>query len=142
MEYVLCFVTCQQQVLLIEKLTPAWQKGFLNLPGGKIEPRELPPEAAVRELFEETNLISGDTTELGIIEGNDWLVHVIGCDIGGQLSHSYSKTCEPIQWVPIQKAVRRTDLIPNLRLIIPLAAYGVNGWVLREENGNYRISII
>ena len=35
-------------VLLIEKQDPAWQKGFLNAVGGKIEPGEQPLEAMTR----------------------------------------------------------------------------------------------
>jgi len=39
---------------LIRKQRPAWQQGLLNGIGGRIEPREQPCEAMVREFKEET----------------------------------------------------------------------------------------
>ncbi len=46
----------KNRVLLILKNKPAWQKGKVNLVGGKIEPGEEPEQAAQRELKEETGL--------------------------------------------------------------------------------------
>lgn len=135
-EYVLCYVAHGNTVLLIEKLKPAWQKGLLNLPGGKIEPGETPSQAANRELLEETNLVSHYTIELGVIEGDDCRVYVMGCCVADTY-RCRSMTSEPVRWVPIHYAVVLPNLIPNLRIIIPLAAYTVRGWVLREEGTNY-----
>jgi 8-oxo-dGTP pyrophosphatase MutT (NUDIX family) len=135
-EYVLCFVKHEQEVLLIVKAKPDWQRGLMNLPGGKIEPGETPIQAANRELLEETNLVSHYTTELGVIEGEGWRVHVVGCCVA-DVHRWRSMTDEPIRWVPIHHAVALPDIIPNLRIIIPLAAYTVRGWVMREEGCNY-----
>lgn len=41
------------QVVLIRKNRPKWQAGFLNAPGGKIEPDESPRHAMSREFAEE-----------------------------------------------------------------------------------------
>jgi 8-oxo-dGTP diphosphatase len=46
------------EVLLIEKQKPDWQKDLLNGVGGKIELGELPTAAMVREFKEETNIDS------------------------------------------------------------------------------------
>lgn len=135
-EYVLCFVMHEQDVLLIVKAKPDWQRGLMNLPGGKIEPGETPHQAADRELLEETNLVSHYTTELGVIAGDDWRVHVMGCCVA-DVHRWRSMTAEVIRWVPIRHAVVLPDIIPNLRIIIPLAAYTVRGWVMREEGFNY-----
>lgn len=43
-------------VLIVHKDKPAWQKGWINLVGGKIEQSETPEEAAYRELMEESGL--------------------------------------------------------------------------------------
>lgn len=43
-------------VLLVEKMTPAWQRGLLNGIGGKIEAGEAPIEAMIREFAEETGV--------------------------------------------------------------------------------------
>jgi len=48
------------KVLFVRKEAPEW-----SLPGGKIEPREQPLEAARRELREETTLPLGDEQFLG-----------------------------------------------------------------------------
>jgi len=47
----------QNRFLLIERKYPPFQ-GFLSFPGGKVERGEAPPQAAARELYEETALIA------------------------------------------------------------------------------------
>lgn len=48
----------QDNVLLIEKQRPEWQKGRLNGVGGKIEPGEADSSAMIREFAEETGLMT------------------------------------------------------------------------------------
>jgi len=57
-EYVLGFLFNEpaDAVLLMKKLRPEWQAGFLNGIGGKVEPGEPPAGAMVRECEEETGL--------------------------------------------------------------------------------------
>lgn len=50
------FSADRQSVLLVRKLRPNWQKGYLNGIGGKIEHGETHSEAMDRECFEETGL--------------------------------------------------------------------------------------
>lgn len=130
-EYALCFIQHEGSVLLIEKIKPDWQKGRLNLPGGSIEEGETPHEAAIRELFEEAGILTFYAYSLGVIEGPDWRVHVIGC-----VSHHpecwEQKTNEPVFWLPIQDALKHPKLIENLRTIIPIASLGVCGWTIYE----------
>lgn len=131
-EYALCFIQHEGSVLLIEKAKPEWQKGLLNLPGGSIEEGETPEMAAARELFEEADILSFHVFPIGVIEGNDWRVHVIG-----HVSHHpemwQQKTNEPVFWLPTRDAVRHPKLISNLRTIIPLASLGVRGWTLTDD---------
>jgi 8-oxo-dGTP diphosphatase len=56
MQYVLGFMFSEDRskVALIRKDRPAWQRGKLNAPGGKIEPGEAPLDTMVREFCEET----------------------------------------------------------------------------------------
>ncbi len=52
---VICYIVKKGKVLLIHKKT-GLGKGKVNAPGGRIEPGEMPLEAAVRETQEETGL--------------------------------------------------------------------------------------
>lgn len=45
------------KVVLIRKKYPAWQAGFLNGVGGKVELGETAHEAMIREFYEETGLL-------------------------------------------------------------------------------------
>jgi len=131
-EYALCFVEHEGSVLLIEKLKPAWQLGWINLPGGSIEAGETPEHAAARELHEEANILSFHVAPIGVIQGQNWRVHVIG-----HVSHHpetwEQKTVEPVFWLPTREALAHPKLISNLRTIIPLASMGVRGWTLIDD---------
>lgn len=58
-EYVLGFMFTEdgKGVVLIQKKKPAWQHGRWNGIGGKIEERETPEKAIVREFEEETGVV-------------------------------------------------------------------------------------
>lgn len=60
--YVLGFMidTAKNEILLIKKNRPAFQAGKLNGIGGKIEGDERPIEAIIREVEEETGLLSSE----------------------------------------------------------------------------------
>ena len=51
-------------------------KNIWVLPGGLIEPAELPADAALRELWEETGLIAELTSILGVYGGPDLMPDV------------------------------------------------------------------
>ena len=54
---VACFIESQQQLLLLKTDNAhKFQNKVWGAPGGKLEPGELPIQAAVREIFEETGL--------------------------------------------------------------------------------------
>jgi 8-oxo-dGTP pyrophosphatase MutT (NUDIX family) len=49
--------------------------GVWLLPGGAIEPAEVPADAAVREMFEETGLLVRPTDLVGVFGGPEFVVH-------------------------------------------------------------------
>jgi 8-oxo-dGTP pyrophosphatase MutT (NUDIX family) len=131
-KYVCCYVEDHAgRVLLIEKLKPAWQAGRFNLPGGSVEGDETAEEAATRELFEEANLQAIEAQTIGRISGDGWDVYVVRC-VTPHPSRIHQKTAERVFWLDKPAALREARLIPNLRLVIPLAATGAYGWVVNE----------
>ena len=108
-------------VLLIEKMSPAWQRGLLNGIGGKIEAGESPIEAMIREFAEETGV---KTT------AEEWteFVHYIRQDV--YEVHFYSTFTDKIHSaVTLEKEVIakfKSDRLPknvifNLNWLIPLS---------------------
>jgi len=132
-EYVCCFIEHEGSVLLIEKIKPEWQRGLLNLPGGSIEEGETPEMAAARELYEEAGILSFHVFPIGVIQGQKFRVHVIG-HVSQHPEMWNQKTNEPVFWLPTRDAVDHPKLIPNLRIIIPLASKGVHGWTLTDPD--------
>lgn len=57
------------QLLLIEKTKPLWQRGKLNAIGGKIELGEKPLTAMIREFKEETGIHHTDWVNFCVLEG-------------------------------------------------------------------------
>jgi ADP-ribose diphosphatase len=53
------------EVVLVRQTRPGASERTLELPSGKIEPEETPPEAAARELAEECGLAASSYRELG-----------------------------------------------------------------------------
>jgi ADP-ribose pyrophosphatase YjhB (NUDIX family) len=49
--------------------------GVWLLPGGAIEPTEVPADAAVREMFEETGLLVRLTRLVGVFGGPEFVIH-------------------------------------------------------------------
>lgn len=134
MEYVI--IDCKRNwmdfkpdsVLIVEKHRPEWQKGRLNLPGGKVEAKESPEMAAVRELREETGITEyNDVKVIGKIVDGDAIIHCVQVELKTllpKISPAAGETEQPIWtlWSTVRDDPR---LIPNLRVIIPLMRAGV-----------------
>lgn len=129
-EYVCGFVLDQTSdwVLLIRKNRPAWQAGMLNGVGGKIEPDDPSPEAAMsREFSEEAGLYIAPSSwfRFCCLHGADgvvgtWKVHffcvrldLVGVDQIRQMED------EELAWYP--RDALPGNVIDNLRWLIPMA---------------------
>lgn len=122
--YVCTYVRNGEMALFIRKAKPDWQKGKLNLVGGHVEEGESFPQAAVRELKEETDLeawgLKPEGTIRGTSKGEEFIVQVYSCNATGP---GKQMTVEPIEWHRPESFALRTDIIPNLRVIVPLLAF-------------------
>ncbi len=121
--YVLGFIfdNTVERVLLIEKQRPAWQVGKLNGIGGKIETREKPVAAMVREAFEECHLFSkaSDWIPVATVRHPEWHIEVF-TTVHTQNPHMLqTKTDEFVRWIPIQQLP--PTIVPNLSWLIPLS---------------------
>lgn len=131
------------KVLFVLKDRPAWQRGKLNLVGGKIEEGESPEQAAFRELLEETGYGAETVQQQGILQGHDTKIHCFRAYGFGAYSDQPPKgrpgETECPQWLHWNDAKNDPRLIPNLRVIVPLFHCRVRDWrvddAVRSEGG-------
>ena len=104
-------------VLLIRKRRPAWQAGKLNGVGGKIEPSDASPLAAMtREFREEAALEITDWQEILTLTAPEWHTHFYRAF--GDVRAARALTDEQLE-VHLTRNLP-VDTIPNLRWMIPL----------------------
>lgn len=138
MEYVIIDVRrawdASDDILVVEKHRPNWQKGRLNLVGGKIEPGESIDMAARRELLEETGYFAASIAARGrLIDGssNIWCI-TAKVYTDNQPTPQKDETERPF-WYAWKECMADPRLIPNLRVIIPMMRYGVTDFEVYDE---------
>jgi len=69
-----------KRVLLVHKTAPAWQVGYINGVGGKVEEGEDKFDCVVREVKEEAGIdsIKEGWKFIGVITGGDAVVDILG----------------------------------------------------------------
>jgi len=123
-EYVLGFVfdAQEQNVALIQKKHPEWQKGKFNGLGGKIEFGEYPLQAMIREFKEESGVFieANFWTNFAKIEGKDYRVWCY--KVSDELVFGIkTQTDEKVGLFPVYEVLGAKALIYNLNWLIPLA---------------------
>lgn len=118
------FDEAEQQVVLIRKNRPEWQRGKLNGVGGKVEHGETDVEAMVREFEEEASLTTyiDEWEEMGDINGDFGVVSIYKSV--GSLKGIKTNTDERITIVPVSLIHDSDEVIPNLKYIIPYLLHG------------------
>lgn len=133
---------------MVLKKKPDYLVGYLNLPGGKLNPGEDPIAGAIRELKEETGLDDIESYDgmcyypceyMGIIEGIKCIIHCIKVPVCSrqELNPGQDET-EKIEWYDFPELLKLPNLIPNLRLIIPLIYKNIKGWKIKDLDFNWK----
>lgn len=107
------------QVLLIEKQRPDWQKGLYNFPGGHIEEGETALNCIKREFKEETNLEIKDWLYIGKIVNKDNYFVDVFTSIHNTDEIGQKMTDECPEWVECDSP--DVPMISNLYWLIPFA---------------------
>lgn len=112
------FDETKEKVALIRKISPAWQKGYLNGIGGKVEIGEKVPDAMVREFEEETGSRIETWKQFCILSGDDYTVSFFWAI--GDLDALESVEEEEVEIHDVD-SLFDLKIIPNLLWLIPMA---------------------
>ena len=132
---------------LILKNKPEHLAGMLNLPGGKIDPGEDPVAAALRELKEEAGLEEVQEFDpmaylpseyMGRIDTPHSIIHAVKVPVVFQKLNPGADETEKVDWYSIPEIYDLPNLMPNLRVIIPLMVKGIKNWVVQDFDSNWR----
>lgn len=106
-------------VMLLRKNRPTWQAGYLNGIGGKVEEGEEPLAAMIREAEEEAGVPVCGWEHVATLSGHGFTVWFYSTFLPGAVLLT-ARTDEGL--VPLVVAdLWREKVVPNLRVLIPLA---------------------
>jgi 8-oxo-dGTP diphosphatase len=107
-------------VALIEKTHPKWQAGLLNGIGGKVEDKESPLHAMVREFEEETGVVvrAAHWSLVAVLNGDGYQVHTFTCL--GDVRALKTTTDERVV-VFGAGSITTENAIPNLTYLLPMS---------------------
>lgn len=107
-----CVVLHEGKVLL-GRHTYGNGNGKLILPGGYIETGELPQEAAIREIKEETDVTAKVEKMLGIrCSRKNWYILFLCSYVSGEAKPDLDENSE-VLWIDIKEALNRAD-VPDM----------------------------
>ena len=132
---VLGFLFDFNDVLLIEKARPNWQKGRLNGIGGHIEDGESPIQAMIREFKEETQYEFGNHWynfgKMGC--GTDWEVFLFSSISTSNFNELNDRVIGDETLKVCSKDNLPVTVLPNLEWLIPMAHNSYTNQFLNEN---------
>jgi 8-oxo-dGTP pyrophosphatase MutT (NUDIX family) len=125
----------EDEVLLVLKDRPDWQKGRYNLCGGKVEEGETAVECARRELMEEAGIpCLTDPIVCGQIHATGCIVYCCSTLVKYKQPVPREGETEKVSWQVWNKIKDDPKMLPNLQIIIPLLHMGATGWHISHED--------
>ena len=122
------------EVCLIHKNRPHWQKGRLNGVGGHIEAGESPAAAMTREFWEEAGECDIAWRQFLFVTGTGYELYCFTAKSEGKnLNNIHTATDEIIGWYPVESLPQ--NILPNLKWIVPMANYkfDITGTIIHES---------
>jgi 8-oxo-dGTP diphosphatase len=119
------FTEDREKVVLIRKTKPAWQYGRLNGVGGKVEPKEYPGNAMIREFQEEAGVATdfSDWRWYATLKGKDFEVACFAAFKDSIVEKAHTKTSEVVgayRWRDLYRELLEGS-ISNLPWLLALA---------------------
>ena len=108
-----------EHVLLMHKTRPASQAGKVNGLGGKVESGEDSRTCVVREIKEESGLITvpADWVYAGAMRSDEWTIDVYGLVYTGSNSDTKSIEEQRVEWFPVDALPQNG--MSNLAWLVP-----------------------
>ena len=131
-----------ENVLLISKTMPVWQKGRLNGVGGKIEKNELARQAMIREFKEETDLDFTQWKRFGVLSPlhGDIFLYVGKSTLS--FITSFKQTTEELPVVASVSKIlepHNMNTVPNVKWLLPMA---INSLIYGDNKTVYLVNPI
>lgn len=108
-----------EDVVLITKTNPEWQRGFMNGVGGKIEDNESPLACITREFVEETGVRLDEWREFCVITHADFQIHIYRT-FSDEIYKCTTTTEERINIIKVSQ-LNNYKILDNLNWLIPMA---------------------
>lgn len=118
-KYVVGFLFNGDDVLLLHKATPVWQRGKINGVGGKVEPNESPHEAMVREFREETTVHVPLWEDVAELQTPTASIYFFKAHYEGQKPIVQGLEDEPVEWFSRYQLPH--NVVSNLWWVVPMS---------------------